>query len=189
MPNHVSTKIEIQVQNDNYAKYHETRNAVIALMKSDESDFDFNNLIPMPTELIGTRSPANIVLESDYEAVHAQEVERYKQDPDFPPAYSITAEMSEDLIERFGTDNWYAWSVKNWGTKWGAYEVSMDFGGGFRFQTAWRFPTPIMAELSKRFPDTVFLVEYADEDYGSNCAITKWCNGVEISRLDPDTME
>jgi len=49
------------------------------------------------------------------------------------------------LIEKYGVDNWYDWSVKNWGTKWDAADGEMTLvDGGKRgvgvFLTAWSPP-------------------------------------------------
>jgi len=37
------------------------------------------------------------------------------------------------------------------------------------FETAWSTPEPVIIELSDMYPDITFIVEYADEDIGSNC--------------------
>jgi hypothetical protein len=47
--------------------------------------------------------------------------------------------------------NWYEWNVKNWGTKWNAYEVSSEIDGGsisYHFNTAWSIPEPIIHALA-----------------------------------------
>lgn len=46
----------------------------------------------------------------------------------------------------YGKNNWYDWSIENWGTKWNAYSFSRD-GNTIGFQTAWSAPHPILAEL------------------------------------------
>ena len=68
-----------------------------------------------------------------------------------------------------------------WGTKWNACESSCDIAAGTaRFETAWSCPRPVFAALSKRFPDEVLTVAYADEDIGSNCGTFKLKNGEVI---------
>ena len=41
-------------------------------------------------------------------------------------------------------------------------------------------PEPIYRAMSKRFPDVVFYVQYADEDIGSNCGEIRFKNGIVI---------
>lgn len=62
---------------------------------------------------------------------------------------------------------WYSWSIKNWGTKWGAYSAEL-VEGGVKFETAWSHPFPIVQALSRSFPDQVIEAKYADEDTSSN---------------------
>jgi hypothetical protein len=35
-------------------------------------------------------------------------------------------EKNEQLIEKYGSDNWYDWCNENWGTKWGDYSLTFD---------------------------------------------------------------
>ena len=63
----------------------------------DDDDFSlFESLIPMPKELEGTNK--------NYEP----------------------ESKNEDLIKKYGADNWYDWCNTNWGTKWGDYEIQSD---------------------------------------------------------------
>lgn len=68
---------------------------------------------------------------------------------------------------------WYSWNIDNWGTKWGAYDHSIEPAPGdlcrVQFDTAWSHPVPVIAALAAKFPDEEISVVYADEDLGSNC--------------------
>ena len=77
-------------------------------------------------------------------------------------------------------NNWYDWSIANWGTKWNAYDC--EFGGnGVEFSTAWSMPEPIFVKLSEMFPEIEITVEYADEDTGNNVGIMVLLNGGIVS--------
>ena len=43
---------------------------------------------------------------------------------------------SAKLIDKYRFDNWYDWSVQNWGTKWGCYENEIE-DKYYSFTTAW----------------------------------------------------
>ncbi|MCO1396388.1 hypothetical protein [Burkholderia cenocepacia] len=69
-----------------------------------------------------------------------------------------------------------------WGTKWNACDSSADIEAGTaEFDTAWSCPVPIFEALSRKFPEDVITVTYADEDIGSNCGTFSMRNGEEIS--------
>lgn len=64
---------------------------------------------------------------------------------------------------------WYSWHIENWGTKWNAYDYTVE-PGKLRFDTAWSHPMPVMRALAAKYPDEKFEIKYADEDIGSNLA-------------------
>ena len=67
---------------------------------------------------------------------------------------------------------WYSWSIENWGTKWNAYDASVEAVEGdlikIEFDTAWSHPAPIIEPLGAKHPEETILVEWADEDLGHN---------------------
>ena len=87
--------------------------------------------------------------------------------------------------ELYGKNNWYDWSIENWGTKWNAYSFSRD-GNTIGFQTAWSAPHPILAELTGMFPGVYITHEWADEDIGQNCGTREYLNGETVGEIIPE---
>ena len=146
MPNWVQTNITITGSKDSIKKLLENVHGK-ETEDENETDFDFNKLIPMPDNI-------------------------YK------------GNIGQKERELYGADNWYDWSIKNWGTKWNAWDVYYDYGdkgATIAFQTAWDAPLPIYRELEKQYPDLHFSIEYADEDLGNNCG---WYENGEWTRAD-----
>ena len=85
----------------------------------------------------------------------------------------------------YGKNNWYDWSIENWGTKWNAYSFSRD-GNTIGFQTAWSAPHPILAELTGMFPGVYITHEWADEDIGQNCGAREYLNGETVGETIPE---
>ena len=85
----------------------------------------------------------------------------------------------------YGKNNWYDWSIENWGTKWNAYSFSRD-GNTIGFQTAWSAPHPILAELTGMFPGVYITHEWADEDIGQNCGTREYLNGETVGEIIPE---
>jgi Api92-like protein with ferredoxin domain len=107
--------------------------------------------------------------------------------------------------ERMGIKHWYNWSVKNWGTKWDAYQTTFKkeidpvleqlaaaFAGKnkkgaaygralFTFQTAWAAPHPVIAAMAKQHKSLKIKHEYSDED-SSGC--NHGCNIYIDGKLD-----
>jgi hypothetical protein len=89
-------------------------------LKTSDNDGFLNCIHPMPTELKDTVAGSE----------------------DAKPEFQ--KKQSEQLIEKYGFDNWYDWRVENWGTKWEVNEcygdpVISDNGETieFGFDTAW----------------------------------------------------
>ena len=73
--------------------------------------------------------------------------------------------------ELYGENNWYDWSIHNWGTKWNAYSDYFDEDENtMTFDTAWSCPIPVLDALARLCYDhnVSFDGKWADEDCGNN---------------------
>jgi len=137
--------------------------------------FDYNRLIPMPEELLGSRSPAMIISQKEYEIqeinnreIIAKAKQEGKEIPVFSLGDGITIEMSNSFIEKYGYDNWYDWSVKNWGTKWNACRVEFEYKDGsdyavYVFDSPWNPPDKVCFALRNKFPELEIEWNYNEE--------------------------
>lgn len=179
-------------------------------VKSKESAFDFNNIVPMPESLnITSGSSVDVGLALiDRNSEEAKRMIAYgwtdKKKRKVNTYEKLVAYLEErdtkeeleknkkeaqtalDNIKKYGHKDWYSWSIANWGTKWNAYEVIADYGNTFEFQTAWGTPVEVIKALSKMFKSVVFFVQYADEDIGSNCGEYEVKNGEIIFEEEGD---
>ena len=61
-------------------------------------------------------------------------------------------------------DRWYMWCVNNWGTKWDAGDVDIEYEDSeileLEFDTAWSPPEGIMEKLREKYPDLSFQCFY-----------------------------
>lgn len=152
MPNHISNIVRLKaLDEDDWKREDEAFKQLQALMKTDNHPFDFNVLIPYP----------------EHFKVLDDRVTALEKEVGFAAAMSV-----KDGYNSGG----YEWCIANWGTKWNAYDIGFGYDEAY-FQTAWRTPLPIWAELSKRFPDLQLEVEYASEDRGNNCGRLIYING------------
>ena len=140
---------------------------LVEYVKGEQESFCFDTILPMPTELRGTQSPANIVTQEEYDNI-APELWAKMNDPDNPfESKPITQEMSIKYLRLYGNDNWYDWSCDNWGTKWDTNEVRFhrynDTELVYEFDTAWCPPEGIYQELVKQFPKLEFNLEWHEE--------------------------
>lgn len=93
--------------------------------------------------------------------------------------------------ELYGNNNWYDWSVANWGTKWNAYgfDPNTDYSKEkeLKFLTTWSAPHPVIAKLSEMFPSVKLEHEWADEDIGMNCGRHVYYDGERIEEYYPES--
>lgn len=94
------------------------------------------------------------------------------------PDYIYKGDLGREEEKKYGKNNWYDWSLENWGTKWNSCYTRIQKGTTsmvIEFDTAWDTPMPIyekLAELGYNFE-----VRYADEDIGNNCGKFEYIEG------------
>lgn len=175
MPNHVTNKIIIHSPN---------LDEVLAFVKSENSDFDFNTLIPMPESLdieeSSTKNAAFVyVLTDGYKQAdqysrpfrHRKyfgsvfndfssweselerskvDFERIKDDPEKLSQFLNLGNQVAENYNKYGCSTWYQWCIKNWETKWNAYDVLVT-ENSIKFDTAWSSPQPVIEKLVSQF--------------------------------------
>ena len=166
----------------------------------DESAvIDFNSFIKMPEVLVETHSPS----------VTQRVKEAKKQNPNWTTedggvwlgenmkgnAVEVALNQEAELREKYGYDNWYDWSVANWGTKWNAVSpviVSEDEENGittfvFHFQTAWTMPEGIINSMVSMCKSMKVSVEIKSEEEGGyfDCLTTIKPNYYEVNIGEP----
>jgi hypothetical protein len=173
MPNHITNILTIEADDE-----------LVSLIREEMSGengvfIDFSKIWPLPEELLNTQSPAKIVSQEDYDAfiarVEAGDLTKYEKD--FGVVRPLTQEMHDDLIMKYGHAEWRSWQVENWGTKWNAYNQDELSENVISFETAWSTPHSLIERLSMRYPDALFTVKFADEDFGSNTGQYTYKNG------------
>lgn len=97
------------------------------------------------------------------------------------PEHIFKGNLGREEREKYGCDNWYDWSIKNWGTKWNAYEFiphdSNEESNQIKFCTAWDTVPPIIRVLSEMYPDVIVKIQWANEDFGYNVGVCEYING------------
>ena len=89
------------------------------------------------------------------------------------PGHIFAGPVGTREREIYGKNNWYDWSIENWGTKRNAVanEVGIDQRklDEIRFYSENTAPHPIIATLSAMYPDIKMEHCWADENLGYNC--------------------
>lgn len=95
--------------------------------------------------------------------------------------------------EFYGENNWYDWSIANWGTKWNAYGFNESKNNSQKekitFLTAWEAPHPIMEKLAEMYPEINIKHEWADEDIGMNCGRYCYSKGERVEKYIPESQK
>lgn len=187
MPNHIQNRLEIigeeiQVQN------------VRSFLKGDEdSQIDFNKIIPMPESMHGeinsrVETAAKYALKFSVSDNPLLAMLESSNRNNMESPLSFNDEDWNHFIlclqnaRNHGFIYWYDWSVANWGTKWNAYQTpdERDNTNTVYFQTAWSCAEKVILKLSALFPDLRFKLSYADEDSGCNVGTRTYQAGKTI---------
>ena len=60
--------------------------------------------------------------------------------------------LGREEEEKYGDNNWYRWSIDNWGTKWNSVDTRVELKDGslyYTFDTAWDCPREIVNALMR----------------------------------------
>jgi hypothetical protein len=172
--------------------------------EGDIRHIDFNKIIPRPESLNITSgsTTSNGLAILKYRAGDPTEINQI-MGYQWATEFATPEDLIEDLLSSgranleeaqraldneklYGHRDWYSWSNANWGTKWNAYDTHENEDDGIYFQTAWSNPYPVMEALSRKYPDVIFHVRFADEDFGSNVGEYSLQNGEVISENIPE---
>jgi hypothetical protein len=96
------------------------------------------------------------------------------------------AQKALDNERLYGCRDWYGWSTSNWGTKWNAYSTNDTDVDEVSFETAWSNPYPVIVALSVKYPEAVFHMRFADEDFGHNVGEYSLQNGDVVDENIPE---
>lgn len=113
------------------------------------------------------------------------------------PETVFRGNLGAEERKQHGNNNWYDWSVGNWGTKWNAchtqlYSDKIRVNKGvavleFSFDTAWSLPEPVYEKLAEMYPDLSITVSF-DEESGEFAGELEMTAG-EMKHYPRDVME
>ena len=152
MPNICENEVSIYSEDENQIR------SFMKFVKSKDCDFDFNKIVPSPN---WNKTPdENGELPTKVKRISNSEGKLVMTIRSFPTSGKTD-------------DRWYDWNIKNWGTKWGSFNGSMEFDKkygdevSYKFDTAWSPPAPILEALRDKFPDVSIRWFYRIETWES----------------------
>lgn len=146
--------------------------ASLKIANDDDADqrvLDFSTVIPYPQQFVDLDKRAHEF------NVRAAEITKKKGKGWKARYQALRAEFGVRDDQPFIKDGYnsggYEWCIANWGTKWNAAQVSLDYAEGERiahyyFDTAWSPPTPVCEALARKFPGLQVEIEYVEEGMG-----------------------
>lgn len=155
MPNWCENRVTVQ---GDAGELVEFRNLVEGLDNhGHDSVLSFHQIVPMPDVLINTRSPIKVV-DTVAEAIMENDSmnQTFKEFGEGNKVGAMTKTASDELLEKYGADNWYDWSTEAWGTKWQPSDINAEYESDYilyDFNTAWSPPSGIYLALVQQFPN------------------------------------
>ena len=143
MPNWCENRLTVSVPDTDYISDLEAFIEKVRLKKTKDnasSAFSLQALLPIPQALEETVSQV--------------------------PNEEHDSKRNVALRKRYGSDNWYDWNNRNWGTKWDveAYAESRTAPTSikYNFDSAWAPPIEAIKKIALLFPTLAFELEYCE---------------------------
>ena len=173
MPNWVYNKVYFSGDKDKIKKLKE-------FVKTEENEFDFNKIIPMPESLklsAGSDEDTAVMCAKAKRKNEEIKLTEYDLKRRTVDEWVALGEKYINNLNKYGATTWYDWSCNHWGTKWNSCGASWCGDSFVTFNTAWSEPEPVYRRLADLFPDVEFSVEFANEDIGCDCGTIKYSDG------------
>ena len=160
MPNHINNKLQFI---DTIEEVQKIRNYI----QSENPDgtiqiIDFDKIIPMPDSIHNTQPLLD-------ECNNKHIINSINSSPTEQQQIIKKTNIFFDRLE---------WSIKNWGTKWNAYDCFDDDSvNTIYFNSAWTSPLYVIKKLSEIFPSTVLILIYVDSINDFSTGKIKMQNG------------
>jgi hypothetical protein len=202
MPNHITNILRIEASEELTAQI---KSEIRSVDEDGETrHIDFNKILPMPESLNitsgSTTSNGIAILQyraGDDTAIRGIMGYAWGKEFDTPEdliehmivkgsANLEEAQKALDNERLYGCRDWYGWSTSNWGTKWNAYSTNDTDVDEVSFETAWSNPYPVIVALSVKYPEAVFHMRFADEDFGHNVGEYSLQNGDVVDENIPE---
>ena len=108
------------------------------------------------------------------------------------PAYIYDGLVGPAEKKKYGENNWYDWSCKNWGTKWNSVDAEIQYESDtdleYSFLTAWAPSEPVIRTIAEVFPNAQ--IDYSFYETGCCfCGKRQYENGSIIYQADGDYFE
>jgi len=173
MANHCFNSLQLKADS-------ETVKSALAYLKGKDSDFDFNKIIPMPESIRATQrgslsfaSEAVCLYQNEgvinnhlkMMMAEAQIDEKQLQEAitDWLRRKRVDLGLGQQIIanrKRYcNCGDWYEWSIKKWGTKWEAWDVTVA-NDTVTFTTAWSPCSPVIEKIAGLFPKVQLVYQY-----------------------------
>jgi hypothetical protein len=202
MPNHITNILRIEASEELTAQIKSDIKSVDE--EGETRHIDFNKILPMPESLritsgSTTENGIAILRYRDGDDTEIRKIMEYAWGKEFDTPEDLIEHMlvkgSANLVEAqkaldnerlYGVRDWYGWSTANWGTKWNAYSTNDTDTDEVSFETAWSNPYPVIVALSAKYPEAVFRLRFADEDFGHNVGEYSLKSGYVIEENIPE---
>jgi hypothetical protein len=131
----------------------------------DDKLFSFQKLIPRPKIFDDLNSKPKVLPDDEYEQFKLSK--EYKNRSDNLLEISVISKsMSDELLEKYQSNNWLDWSYANWGCKWDVsdckiYKEDKNFIY-FTFLTPLCSPNEGYRVLNKMFPNLYFKSDFEE---------------------------
>jgi len=187
MPNWCVNQVDIRGDEAEVAR-------LIEFVKSDESAFAFEKVVPPPTTPMYSSDASHNKYVCGCESVAEPDP---KNEGKFVwvidgKAVGFGGKCPTHGEHAFANhpENWYNWNIENWGTKWSAGEVwhdradddgNVDGETSYNFDTAWAPAEPVVAALAEKFPTLHIVHRYCEGGMGYAGEVV-YLNGGEARR-------